>query len=142
MPSSQCEGRALTHLKYATRRLEVVEACSKHFGIAIVYTQSRAIRLLLLKHYTPAAKEWGPVVARYDAMEHPVVPNTVHTPEATDSLARWLDQMSMEDGEPEYPHCANPRTHGDSDEAQLYRCSNCGNPSSVLRKCSRCAKAR
>lgn len=116
-----------------------------------VYTPSRAIRETILKHYTAAAKEWASVIKIYDSDSETPVANTVHTPQATTDLARWLAKMDVEGA----PGCS----HGDGhvhapgagcgggvkrlgDGTNMHRCANCGNPSSALRKCSGCENAR
>lgn len=106
----------------------------------IADTQVRMARVLILQQYTSAAKEWGAVIKRHDLLEQPA-PVTVETPEAADDLARWLVTLRVDEGEPEPEYCSHPKL-GSNWNTKLYRCSNCGNPSSVLRKCSRCSKTR
>lgn len=50
-----------------------------------------------------------------------------------DDLAAWLDNLTVEDGEEE-PY-SEPVYTVNTSRIQLYRCSHCGNPSAVLRKC-------
>jgi hypothetical protein len=53
---------------------------------------------------------------------------------AEDDLAAWLGDEHFE-GED------RPATFNDS-HVELYRCSWCGNPSAILRKCAGCSKTR
>lgn len=64
----------------------------------------------------------------------------ISTENSEDDLAAWLEDMHMEDGQLEPEHCLHPKIN--SNQVALYRCSWCGNPSAVLRKCSGCTKTR
>lgn len=132
------------------RRIQLVEKCSDHYGMPNLYTQSRAIRQLILQHYTSACKEWADVVKIYDSDSETPITNTVHTPQATEDLARWLQKMEIKDGYGSN-HGDDAHTHGDGcsggvrrlgDGTYMHRCANCGNASSALRKCSGCDDAR
>ena len=53
--------------------------------------------------------------------------------------------MKLEDGADEHAHphphaCSHPKIS--MNNAALYRCTWCGNPSAVLRKCGGCGKTR
>lgn len=105
----------------------------------------RLARVLVVSQYTSAWKEWGAVVQRYDELALPQ-PVDIHAPETDDDFDRWLRKLTLEDGaeaaaDPEPEFCSHPKL-GLSRDAPMYRCSNCGNPSSVLRKCSGCGKTR
>jgi hypothetical protein len=99
----------------------------------------------VLDHYGPGVKEWGTVVERLNEViesspeyeQHKPAPTTAEDKEH--ELAAWLNNLDLEgeDEEGEGAHgCVNPKAR-----VELYRCTHCGNPSAVLRKC-RCNKVR
>ena len=104
----------------------------------------------VLDHYGPGVKEWGSVVERLsrvienspDYEDH--FPAPITTEDKEHELAAWLNNLdlegeeSKEEGEDAHG-CANPRAN--PKRVELYRCTHCGNPSAVLRKC-RCNKVR
>ncbi|KAI0938601.1 hypothetical protein AcV5_000242 [Taiwanofungus camphoratus] len=61
--------------------------------------------------------------------------------EAQDELAAWLEKMQLDDG-----HALGPQRCGApaliASRVSIYRCTWCGNPSAVLRKCSGCGQTR
>lgn len=103
----------------------------------------------VLDHYGPGVKEWGSVVERLNEVIESSPEYEHHRPAPTTKedteyeLAAWLNNLDLEgeaDDEEEGAHgCvdgkANPK------RVELYRCTHCGNPSAVLRKC-RCSKVR
>ncbi|OBZ77723.1 hypothetical protein A0H81_02629 [Grifola frondosa] len=97
---------------------------------------------LATNSYPAAVKEWGDFIARFDKLDATVDDHPDISPsKAEDDLAAWLDNLRMDDGEEEHPHhCAHPKINTNS--VALYRCSWCGNPSAVLRKCAGCGKTR
>jgi hypothetical protein len=115
--------------------LRIVEMLAQHYGFPLFNTQVRLAQQLLVSRYTPAAREWGAVVARYDGLITPSADgaDTEGPTPADDEFAAWLSKIdggaAQEAWHP--PH-----------RKQMYRCANCGNPSAVLRKCGRCNTAR
>lgn len=105
----------------------------------------------VLDHYGPGVKEWGSVVERLGKViessseyEH-YKPTPTTTEDKEHELAAWLNNLDLEgeqgeEGGGEDAHgCTNPRAN--PKRVELYRCTHCGNPSAVLRKC-RCDKVR
>jgi hypothetical protein len=72
---------------------------------------------------------------------HKPAPTTAEDKEH--ELAAWLNNLNLEgeegEGEEDVHGCTNPRAN--PKRVELYRCTHCGNPSAVLRKC-RCNKVR
>lgn len=100
----------------------------------------RLARELVTSKYQKAVAEWGSVVARIDG---PNADEALADSEARaeDNLSAWLQGRPVEGEEDEDSKwCAHPVTNMNS--VALYRCSYCGNPSAVLRKCSGCGKTR
>ena len=103
----------------------------------------------VLDHYGPGVKEWGSVVEKLNEVierspeyeHHKPAPTTKEDKEH--ELAAWLNNLDLEgeEGEEEEDShgCANPRVN--PKRVELYRCTHCGNPSAILRKC-RCNKVR
>ena len=100
----------------------------------------------VLDHYGPGVKEWGSVVEslnqvienspEYEQLRP--VPTTAEDKEH--ELAAWLNNLDIGGEEGEDSHgCDNPRAN--PKRVELYRCTHCGNPSAVLRKC-RCNTVR
>jgi hypothetical protein len=56
-----------------------------------------------------------------------------------DDLAAWLEKLDIEPGKGETMHCVNQKV--DPKKVVLYRCTHCGTPSGVLRRC-KCGKVR
>lgn len=105
-------------------------------------TQMRLTRQLIVQYYQTAAKNWGSVVERFDRMDLSSESCSIPSPsKAEDDLAAWLDVLHFDDDEHEHAQrCAHPKISINS--VSLYRCSHCGNPSAVLRKCGGCGKTR
>ena len=100
----------------------------------------------VLDHYGPGVKEWGSVVEELNKVienspeyeQLRPAPTTVEDKEH--ELAAWLNNLDLGGEEGEDTHgCVNPRAN--PKRVELYRCTHCGNPSAVLRKC-RCNKVR
>ena len=100
----------------------------------------------VLDHYVPGVKEWGSVVEELNKVienspeyeQLRPAPTTVEDKEH--ELAAWLNNLDLGGEEGEDAHgCVNLRAN--PKRVELYRCTHCGNPSAVLRKC-RCNKVR
>jgi hypothetical protein len=102
----------------------------------------------VLDHYGPGLKEWGSVVERLNEVIESTAEYEHHQPAPTTKedkeheLAVWLNNLDLdgkqdggEDGHGSANLGANPK------RVELYRCTHCGNPSAVLRKC-KCNKVR
>ncbi|KAJ6461914.1 hypothetical protein C8R47DRAFT_1240577, partial [Mycena vitilis] len=89
---------------------------------------------IVVAAFSDAIDEWGDFIAANLAPGKP-------TPDAEkieDGLAAWLDNVHI-DGERDAQR--HPASFSNS-QIELYRCSWCGNPSAVLRKCAGCSKTR
>ena len=132
-------------------------------GYPIKNTQTNLTRELILELYTPNATEWGDLVRRFDEQDRFVEESEAppSAAQAEDELAAWLGNINLdEEHEHDHHHDHHAHVHGhghghrtrranapsDSDKGtrgyELYRCSWCGNPSAVLRKCGGCVKTR
>lgn len=130
----------LSELQPALSKLADADEFSRLLWVKAPKTQLRLTQEVLLKHYSAGIKKWGPVVANFDSVfgheKHIISPTS-----AEDQLALWLADIKIEDDEEQGPMlCAHPRIT--TNTVELYRCSWCGNPSAVLRKCSGCEKTR
>ncbi|KAH7922905.1 hypothetical protein BV22DRAFT_1106350 [Leucogyrophana mollusca] len=133
----------LGELQDALRKLRAADEISTHLGTPPPKTQLRMTQKNIVERYdTPGVIEWRSVVARFDNLSPTDLQDQSISPEkAEDDLAAWLDEMHIESEEQCYPQrCSHPRISPNT--VELYRCSWCGNPSAVLRKCSGCAKTR
>ena len=106
-------------------------------------TQMRLAREMVLSLYPKAIKEWGAWIQHFDELDaradsHRPISST----QADDDLAAWLENMKLEDGTEDTTHrgCIHPKISVNN--VTLYRCTWCGNPSAVLRKCGGCGKTR
>ncbi|EGO29215.1 hypothetical protein SERLADRAFT_359379 [Serpula lacrymans var. lacrymans S7.9] len=137
----------LTELQDAIHKLQTADEFGIFSGTIPPNTQLRLTQQTVVKLYSSATEEWGPVIAHFDSLaaydsDHQGQ-SVISAEKAEDDLAAWLDEMRLDDGAQDescIARCSHPRIRANS--VELYRCSYCGNPSAVLRKCSGCAKAR
>ena len=102
----------------------------------------------VLDHYVPGVKEWGTVVERLNEVIESSPEYEYHKPAPTTKedteheLAAWLNNLDLE-GEEDDEEGAHGWVDGKANpkRVELYRCTHCGNPSAVLRRC-RCNKVR
>ncbi|TBU53389.1 hypothetical protein BD310DRAFT_887831 [Dichomitus squalens] len=141
----------LKELDPARRKIKAAIDFMKWLGYPIKRTQMNMARELVFELYTPGAREWGAVVERFDDLDVSVEGDTPLSPaDAEDELAAWLDNVDLEDGDvARHGHGRGRRranapssTGSGTSGYELYRCSWCGNPSAVLRRCGGCAKTR
>jgi len=90
--------------------------------------------------------EWGPPIMKISQLladewdyKHKDNPISEDVERRMDELTAWLEKLDVEPDEPQQTHCANPKVN--PNRVVLYRCTHCGNPSAVLRKC-KCGKVR
>ena len=126
-------------------------------GFTIRRTQLRLARELVLSLYPKALTEWGSIITRFDELDKraEATPTPPSAEQADEELAAWLEDVRLDDdGETN----GNGHGHGKSEEKSharkcthpkisvnsvaLYRCSWCGNPSAVLRKCGGCGQTK
>lgn len=105
-------------------------------------TQMRVTRETIMRLYTSAAKDFGPHIAHLDALfaKEDDGAEVRAASKAEDTLAAWLDNLPLD--EDEHSHAHHGRVKFNVNSVALYRCSWCGNPSAVLRKCGGCSKTR
>ncbi|KIJ14557.1 hypothetical protein PAXINDRAFT_163312 [Paxillus involutus ATCC 200175] len=131
----------LSELQAALAKLKIADDFSNFFGTKPPKTQLRLTQETILKYYTPGVQKWNSVVSRFDSAvaeeEHIISPGR-----GEDQLVAWLEDLRFENGdqEPQPEKCSHSKIT--TNTVELYRCSWCGNPSAVLRKCSGCEKAR
>lgn len=91
-----------------------------------------------MKHYSGAIKEFSRVFEELDRVKPSGGAQTLDQDKIEDDLAAWLADIRLDDGTMEETmRCgaAKHRPKVDYNHVTLYRCSWCGNPSAVLRKC-------
>ena len=99
----------------------------------------RLSRKTVLKHYAAGVKEWSDVIERFDNLDS-IGPEAIPKDKVEDDLASRLNSVHM-DIEEDHPRaCSHPKIN--PNRVELYRCSWCGNPSAVLRKCQACGLTR
>ncbi|KAH7910685.1 hypothetical protein BJ138DRAFT_1180100 [Hygrophoropsis aurantiaca] len=134
----------LHELQDALRKLKAADEFSTILGTIPPKTQLRMTQQNIIQRYdTPGVKEWRTIVARFDNTSLSDIPEPLLSPEKVeDDLAAWLDEMHLDHNNAHsHPEtCSHPRISLNT--VELYRCSWCGNPSAVLRKCSGCGKTR
>ncbi|KAJ7698629.1 hypothetical protein B0H17DRAFT_1006605 [Mycena rosella] len=115
------------------RKLKIADDFSKWIGITPPRTNLRLTQQTVVRLFPEAVEEWGEFITNNSRLDGPAP----STEKAEDDLAAWLGDVHLE-GEDQ---CHQPATFNTS-HLELYRCSWCGNPSAVLRKCAGCAKSR
>ncbi|KAJ7512500.1 hypothetical protein B0H11DRAFT_1951488 [Mycena galericulata] len=129
----------LRELQDSIRKLKIADDFSNWVGVPPPQTNLRLTQQTVVKLFHAAAEEWGDFVVNNSRLDQP----TPSSEKAEDDLATWLGDVHLEDGgeldELGHPH--PPATFSTS-RVTLFRCSWCGNPSAVLRKCAGCSKAR
>ncbi|KAH9848834.1 hypothetical protein C2E23DRAFT_409155 [Lenzites betulinus] len=143
----------LKELLPARRKMKTAVEFMNHMGYPVARTQLNLARELILCLYTDAAREWGALVKRHDELEAIAMEACNCGPasaEPDDGLADWLEKLDMDDPDdehgvymrehgPGHKHSHNaPKAKNEMASYELYRCSWCGNPSAVLRKCGGC----
>ncbi|KAI0262816.1 hypothetical protein BC834DRAFT_828493 [Gloeopeniophorella convolvens] len=134
-------------LRDANKRLELVDDFARFLELPIRHTQMRQTRLTIIYCMKMAQQEWGATI-------HAIAdgaPETAATPDAAEAaLAAWLERTVADDADSpsDHAHCAHaqegmymhPRIS--LNDVELYRCSWCGAPSAILRRCSGCQRTR
>ena len=82
--------------------------------------------------YSSAVKEFGSVIAKAESSEACM---PVAREKLEDGLAAWLNDMHVGDGDHD-SKLSGLHPIINTNHVALYRCSWCGNPSAVLRKCA------
>lgn len=93
-------------------------------------TNLRLAKETVVRLYPSAVKEFGDVIAKAASSRSLA---QVSPEKLVDDLAAWLEDTHVGDD-----HCSEMTTSHpiiNTNTVSLYRCSWCGNPSAVLRKC-------
>ncbi|KAF9027198.1 hypothetical protein BDZ89DRAFT_1101933 [Hymenopellis radicata] len=142
----------LHELNTARRQLKLADEISALVGMPSPATYLRLTQATVLRLYAQAAEEWDAIIAMRDEESnnidddephHHHGPNCNHDQTTEDEIAAWVDGLQLDDTKPQRkpgPQRLHPKIN--SNHVELYRCSWCGNPSAILRKCSNCADAR
>ncbi|KAJ7931223.1 hypothetical protein B0H13DRAFT_2247669 [Mycena leptocephala] len=112
------------------RKLKIADDFSNWIGVPPPKTTLRLTQQTVVRRFSEAAEEWGEFMTSKVTLDQPLPA----ADKAEDDLAAWLGDEHFE-GED------RPATFNDS-HVELYRCSWCGNPSAILRKCAGCSKTR
>ncbi|KAJ7598563.1 hypothetical protein C8J56DRAFT_741455, partial [Mycena floridula] len=123
-------------IRSALQILKLSDDIAQFFGSPSPGTNLRLTEQTIVKLYEPAVEEWGAIIKRWDedVNELPLSPEKAEV-----DLAAWLDNLHVDS--PEHGlKCSHPKVN--TNHVALYRCSWCGNPSAVLRKCSGCNTTR
>ena len=115
-------------------------------GVAPQESQAVLALRSLLQHMNVGNLEWGPPMMKINQLladewdyKHKNNPVPENVERRMDELTAWLEKLDIEPGESKQTHCVNPNVNPNT--VVLYRCTHCGNPSAVLRKC-KCGKVR
>jgi len=107
-------------------------------GVPPPKTTLRLSQQAAVKHYPGAVKEFSRVFEELDRVKPSSSAQALDQDKIEDDLATWLEDIKLEDGTVEETmRCGatNHRPKVDYNHVTLYRCTWCGNPSAVLRKC-------
>ncbi|TFK49395.1 hypothetical protein OE88DRAFT_1737014 [Heliocybe sulcata] len=130
----------LRELDDMLRKVELAEEFSRFYGYPVPDTLTRLTRQTVLSLYTVAVAEWSSIIRRFDEEIDGHDPSELSKERREDDLAAWLDDVHLHEHQSHAESCSHPRVN--VNDVSLYRCSWCGNPSAVLRKCSGCSKTR
>ena len=123
--------------------MEVAELAMRHLARPVSKTSTRIAALTFYERLQKASKEWDEVTSRLNDKALPGA--ELDKDKVEDSLAQWLERFDITDvdnrGHAIHEHRGIHATINLS-EVDLYRCSWCGNPSAILRKCRGCGKTR
>ncbi|VDB88342.1 unnamed protein product [Peniophora sp. CBMAI 1063] len=133
----------LPRLKRTKDIMEIAELAMRHLGRPVSKTETRLAALAFYERLPKASQEWDEVTARLADRVPPG--GELDEDKVEDSLAQWLERMDVTDvdnrGHAIHEHRGIHATIN-LKEVDLYRCSWCGNPSAILRKCRGCGKTR
>ncbi|KAJ6469483.1 hypothetical protein C8R45DRAFT_1017230 [Mycena sanguinolenta] len=116
------------------RKLKIADDFSNWIGVPPPKTYLRLAQQTVVRLFPDAAEEWGEFYARTSSV-HGDQPD-LSAEKVEDDLAAWLEDLHLEGERDDRP------TITTFSNVELYRCSWCGNPSAILRKCAGCSKAR
>ncbi|PPQ78318.1 hypothetical protein CVT25_011689 [Psilocybe cyanescens] len=130
----------LHELKPSLEKLKAADDFSTFIGVPPPKTNLRLAQQAAIKYYPAAIKEFSRVYDILDKAKGAEGSTAPNQDRLENDLAAWLDDMKLEDGTMEDigARCQGSTNHAkvNYDQITLYRCSWCGNPSAVLRKCT------
>ncbi|KAF8551763.1 hypothetical protein OG21DRAFT_1477998 [Imleria badia] len=133
----------LRELDQYVDQLKIADQFYAVFGVDPPMSQLRQAQVTIFSRYRSAAQTWGHIVARLDStsIDHEHV---VQRDRPEDQLAAWLHDFRHRNGDDIDDDLPEKSSHPkwSTNPAELHKCSWCGNPSAVLRKCGGCEKAR
>lgn len=101
----------------------------------------RRTRVIILDHLAVASTEWSEFIGCTDSSPFALAEQEAVKRDATpEELARLLGQAYITDSHSQ-PQRKVMTIKADSKVLHLFKCSWCGNPSAVLRKCGVCGQA-
>jgi hypothetical protein len=116
------------------RKLKIADDFSNWIGVPPPKTYLRLTQQTVVKLFPEASEEWGDFFAGTSSGNQP----DLAAEKVEDDLAAWLEDMHLDNARGGHSEQATFSTSS----VELYRCSWCGNPSAILRKCGGCSKAR
>ncbi|CAK5268828.1 unnamed protein product [Mycena citricolor] len=126
----------LRELQTTLRRLKVADDIAKWLRLRTPQTIMRLTQRKVVNLFPGAMAEWGDFISVHTGQ-------TASNPEPErleDDLASWLEGNHGDEDAHRGQHHPSPTF--DMQNVALFRCSRCGNPSAILRKCGGCAKTR
>ncbi|RPD71460.1 hypothetical protein L226DRAFT_176052 [Lentinus tigrinus ALCF2SS1-7] len=120
-----------------------------------LFAEINITRDLILSLYAPGTKEWGALIKRFDDLDRRQGNDGASRASSSvvdDDLSECLGNVSIDHrndhADRDHQACGShtPRAKASASvetrSYELYRCSWCGNPSAVLRRCGGCGKTR
>ncbi|CAL1708906.1 unnamed protein product [Somion occarium] len=137
----------LQELEVAKQKIEWASQFAEFIGSPPRKTQLRLTRELILRLYPTATRDWADFITRLDGMSSFTEREQEKSTEiAEDTLSAWLNDLEHEEGEEggcgAHHHGPYKAPSVSRSHVELYRCTHCGNPSAILRKCGGCGKTR
>ncbi|KAJ3498772.1 hypothetical protein NLJ89_g10174 [Agrocybe chaxingu] len=127
----------LMEIKDIVKKVKTAEQFAEFMGVQPDRFDFYLAQKAALKHYAQGVAEFSRVYEDLDRAKSQQASPTVTQAQTEDALAAWLDDVRLEDGSRAFPsHCeVNRGTKVNFDSVTMYRCSWCGNPSALLKKC-------
>ncbi|KAJ7054434.1 hypothetical protein C8F01DRAFT_1163333 [Mycena amicta] len=138
----------LHEIEGSLRKLKIADEFTKWMGTRPPQTQLRKTQETVVKLLPGALTEWAGFISTVRAETESDDPSAEKIEQ---DLAAWMENMDLESGDGPHQHHGHGHHHGHKSpllvpfswkQAELYRCSWCGNPSAVLRKCGGCSQTR
>ncbi|KAJ6491306.1 hypothetical protein C8R47DRAFT_976831 [Mycena vitilis] len=124
----------LDEIRGPLRQLKIADDFTNWVGNVPPKTAMRLTQRRVVAAFADAVEEWDELIETNLAPGQPIPA----AEKVEDGLAAWLGDVHLKSERDALRH---PVSIGDA-HVELYRCSWCGNPSAVLRKCAGCSKTR